>query len=274
MSYPILLIGYDVESFPRSDKTVKFLEMIPRIHEEYNAPCSFFILGKTLLAHLEEFKKVYEEYSNLIDFEQHTFSHIVFKNLVIEYRNYMFKKGSSIDEIRVEVRATSDIMEIFFGFRPIGLTTPWGHYRGLLDRPDILKALWDLGIRFVRSWARNERDSLPVSLDKQPFWYDSINKIYPPILECMIQGWHDNALKERLSDSNEYIEYIKRNIDYVAEKKLVWSYVQHDHSSFWKDPNLDMVRTMIEYAFDKGVKIVSYKQFYENKLSERLRYMT
>ncbi len=273
MDNSILLIGYDVESFPRSEKTLKFLDMVPKIHEEYNAPCSFFIVGKTLLAHLEEFRKVFEVYGSLIDFEQHTFSHIVFKNLVIEYRNNMFKQGSSLDEIRTEVRVTSDIMEILLGHRPMGLTTPWGHYRGLLDRPDILKVLWDLGIRFVRSWARNERDSLPVSLDIQPFWYDSVSKIYPPILECTVQGWHDNALKERLKDKDEYIDYVKKNIDYIAEKGLVWSYVQHDHSSFWKDPDLSIVREMIEYALDKGVKIISYKQFYENKLSERLRYM-
>jgi len=274
MGSGILLIGYDVESFPRSEKTVKFLEMIPKIHEEYKAPCSFFIVGRTLLAHLNEFRKVYEKYNSLIDFEQHTFSHKVFKNLVIEYRNYMFKEGASLDEIKTEVRVTSEIMEILLGIRPMGLTTPWGHYRGLMDRPDILRALWDLGIRFIRSWARNEKDSLPVSLDIQPFWYDSINKIYPPILECTVQGWHDNALKERLKSREEYIKYVKDNIDYVSEKNLIWSYVQHDHSSFWKDPNLEIVRIMIEYALDKDVKIISYKQFYEMKLSERLRYMT
>ena len=264
-----LLIGYDVETPYRSDVTVKFLELAPKIHEEYGVPCTFFVLGKALLYHLDEFKRVKEKYSYLIDFQQHTFSHILFKTLVIEYRNYKLIKGAHPKEIETEVRITSELLKALLGVKCIGLTTPWGYHRGLLDRPDLLEILWRNGIRFTRSWGRDERDSLPLSLDVQPFWYDELVSGYPPILECPIQGWHDNALKERLKSREEYLDYVKKTIDYTAEKNLVWCYVQHDHSSFWNDPEMKIVEEMIEYALDKGVQIMSYKEFYLKKAEER-----
>ena len=268
-SKPVLLIGYDVETQHRSDTTVKFLELAPRIHDEYGTPCTFFVLGKTLIYHLNEFKRVKEKYSHLIDFQQHTFSHILFKTLVIEYRDNKLIKGAHPKEIEAEVRITSELLKALLGVECIGLTAPWGCYRGLLDMPDLLEALWRIGIRFTRSWGRNERDSLPVSLNIQPFWYDEYVPTHPSIFEFPIQGWHDNALKERLKSREEYLDYVKKTIDYIAEKNLVWCYVQHDHSSFWKDPEMKIVEEMIKYALDKGVQIMSYKEFYLKKAKER-----
>jgi len=269
MKDPILLIGYDVEIPERSNLTLKFLKIAPKIHEEYGVPCTFFILGRTLLYHLREFKQVKEKYDEIVDFQQHTFSHKLFKTIVIEYRNFKLIKGASVGELEAEVRITSKILKTLLDVDCMGLTTPWCYYRGLLDRPELLEMLWRNGIRFVRSWGRNEKDSLPVSLDLQPFWYDELVEGYPPILECTIQGWHDNALKERLKSREEYLEYVKKNIDYIAEKGYVWSYCQHDHSSFWKDPEMKIVEEMIEYALNKNVKIMSYKQFYLKKLQEK-----
>ena len=266
---PILLIGYDVETKSRSKDTIKFLELAPKIHDEYGVPCTFFILGETLLYHLDEFKRVAERYSHIVDFEQHTFSHVLFKTIVVEYEGNKLVKGAPPEVVESEVRIASKTLEIVLGVKCIGLTAPWCYYRGLLDRPDLLKALWGCGIRFIRSWGRNERDSLPVSLDVQPFWYDQVVKGYPPILECCVQGWHDNALKRRLKTRDEYLEYVKSYIDKIVEKRLTWSYCQHDHSSFWKDPEMKIVEEMIEYALDNGVKIVSYKDFYVEKAKER-----
>ena len=264
-----LLIGYDVETQERSSKTIRFLKLAPKIHSEYGVSCTFFILGRTLLYHLNEFKRVREKYGNIIDFQQHTYSHILFKNLIIEYRNYLWKKAEHPKKIEAEIEITSDLLNILLNVKCIGLTVPWGCYRGLLDRPDLLQILWDSGIRFVRSWGRNERDSLPVSFNVQPFWYDRIVKEYPPILECPVQGWHDNALKSRLKNRDEYLNYVKRNLDYISEKKLVWGYVQHDHSSFWKDPEMKIVEEMISDSLDRDIKIISYREFYLMKARER-----
>lgn len=269
MKKPILLIGYDVETQCRSKTTIKFLELAPKIHEEYNAPCTFFVLGKTLICHLDEFRRLINRYSDIVDIQQHTFSHIPFKTIVIEYRGYRVIKSAHPERIRTEIQITSFLLNKLLGVDCIGLTTPWCYYRGLLDRPDILEILWESGIKFVRSWGRNEKDSLPVSLDIQPFWYDEIVKNYPPILECCIQGWHDNTLKERLRSKEEYLSYVKKMIDEIVNRKLIWSYCQHDHSSFWKDPDMSITEKLIEYALENNVIIMSYKQFYEEMLKER-----
>ncbi len=266
---PILLIGYDVETMARSKITIKFLELAPKIHYKYDAPCTFFVLGQTLLYHLNEFKRVVGEYGDFIDIQQHTFSHVSFKTLVIEYEGNKLVRGGSLDQIRTEIYITSMLLKILLDVDCIGLTAPWCYHRGLLDRPDILNVLWELGIRFIRSWGRDSRDSLPMSFDIQPFWYDEIVKGYPPILECCIHGYHDNALKRRLKSREEYIVYVKKCIDYIVEKRFVWSYCQHDHSSFWNDPNMSIVEEMIKYAIDKGVEIISYKEFYLRKARER-----
>ena len=97
-----LLIGYDTESAavgeglarflgpevpqyrPRSTprRTRRGVALLARLHEELEAPCTFFVCGRTLLHALDAFEPLAA--SPLFDIQQHTYSHVVFRD--VRYR--------------------------------------------------------------------------------------------------------------------------------------------------------------------------------------------
>lgn len=266
-----LLIGYDVESQDLSGSATKhFLDVAPRLHEQLNAPCTFFICGKTLEINSEKFKETKAQYGDLIDFQQHTYSHVLLKTVFQENENgkTMFR-GGTLEQIREEVKKTSELLKEHLNVDCIGLTGPYGYYRGLQDRPDILEIIYELGIRFTRTFARNEHDWQPLAFEVQPFWYDVQG--FPDMLECPVQGWQDCILRDSIGWDNlsSYLDALKKNLDYIAEHNLVWGYAQHDWSSIREDPEMSVTRAMIEYAKSIGVEIKSYSQFYKERLLKR-----
>jgi len=267
----ILLIGYDVEVCdPASEVTKAFLQIAAPLHAELEAPCSFFICGKTLENNVKEFQQVREKWGQLIDFEQHTYSHVLLKTVVCDDgESLSLIKGGTLEEIRTEVERTSELLQRYLGVDCIGLTGPWGYYRGLMDRPDILEILYQLGIRFTRTYARNEKDYQPVSFEVQPFWYELQG--FPEILECPIQWWQDCVWRgaHGWENKEEYLRQLRGNIDYIAQHDLVWGYVQHDWSSLKEDPDMSIIRNLIEYADQRGIRLMSYRQYYQEALRMR-----
>ena len=258
MGSPTLLIGYDLEETSRSNIIVKFLNLVPRIHVEYSVPATFFIQGKTLLYHLEEFKKIVKKYSDLIDIQQHAFSHLSHRD-----------PKASLDDnaLEREIEVTSDIFKALLGVNCIGLGVPGGS-KGFKGKPESLKKLWEYGIRFVRSLDKDEKGNV-LSLDVQPFWYDELGPEYPPILEYPVQGGYESNIKMGLNKKTDFVQHIKNSIDYIVEKNLTWCYVQHAYTSFWKDPKVKIIEEMITYALDNKVSIRSYTQYYYEKWRER-----
>jgi len=259
-----LLIGYDVENQdPNNDVTKTFLKTVSRLHRELNAPCTLFICGRTLENNVDDFKKVKSEYSDLLDLQQHTYSHVLLKTVFQENEKgkTMFR-GGTLDQIREEVKKPIEMMKQLLDVDCIGLTGPYGYYRGLSDRPDILEILHGLGIRFTRTFARNQFDWQPLSFKVQPFWYDVQG--FDDMLEIPVQGWQDCILRDEIGWENTegYLNEVKKNLDYIAKNNLVWGYVQHDWSSIKGDPDMSIIRGMIEYARSIGVELKSYIQFY------------
>ena len=263
-----LLIGYDVETQDvKSEATKQFLKVAPKLHKELNAPCTFFICGRTLENNLEEFKQVKAEYGDLIDFQQHTYSHVLLKTVFQEneHGKTLFRSGT-LEQIREQVKRPIELLKEHLNVDCIGLTGPYGYYRGLSDRPDILEILHELGIHFTRTYARNERDWQPVAFEIQPFWYEPQG--FPDMLEFPVQGWQDCIMRGEIGWDNRdgYLNHIRRDLDYIAEHDLVWGYVQHDWSSIRGDADMSITRGMIEYAHKIGVELKSYLEFYKELL--------
>jgi peptidoglycan/xylan/chitin deacetylase (PgdA/CDA1 family) len=259
-----LLIGYDVETQdPNSKATEHFLKTASKLHRELNAPCTLFICGRTLENNLDEFKRIKAEYSDLFDLQQHTYSHVLLKTVFQENDQGMTMfRGGTLEQIREEVRKPIELMKQLLDVDCIGLTGPYCYYRGLSDRPDILEILHELGIRFVRTFGRNQFDWQPVTFKVQPFWYDTQG--FGDILECPIQGWQDCIMRDQIGWANRegYLSELKKNLDHIAKNNLVWGYAQHDWSSIKEDPDMSITRAMIEYAQSIGVKLMSYLDFY------------
>ena len=250
------------------DITAAFLERAYQTYNELNAPMTMFVTGMTLEENVNRFDRFLGD--NKFDIQQHSYSHVPFKTIVEERddeaKTRVFREGVTLERIQEEVAKTNQLFEKHLGIKCIGITCPFAYYRGLSDRPDVLRLLYKLGIRFLRSYGRNEKDYQPVFLDVQPFLYDLQG--LPDMLEIPICGWHDVGWKTKYgwNNTDEFIEYLKTQIDIIAEKDLAWSFLQHDWSSMEDDREMNITREVIAYAQEKGVELLTHSDFYYRML--------
>ncbi|MHA1682986.1 MAG: polysaccharide deacetylase family protein [Promethearchaeota archaeon] len=260
-----LCIGYDVESGSRKI-TRAFLREMERIHAGRDVPCSLFIKGQTLEASPVQFKDLCG--NSLLDLEQHTYSHLIFKKIrmFVDGEESFVGNDEPAGRVREELERTRHIFLDLLGREPIGLTTPYAFHGGLRDRPDLLQVSRDSGIRFVRSWGRNARGFNPVPIDVQPFFYSTEG--FPEILECPVQGWQDCIWRDRFGWNANWEREVFLSIDYIVERDLYLGLVQHDWSSIRADKKMKRTGAIIDYALDRGVRILHYKDLYRERVKE------
>jgi hypothetical protein len=267
-----MLIGYDVES-PEDEVTTAFLKRASSLHTSLGVPATLFIRGQNLERNPSAFEAVAA--NPLLELQQHTYSHMLLKTVCqrTEEGVAVFR-GGTLEEIKADVAKASALLMEYLGIACIGLTGPYTYYRGLSDRPDILEILWELGIRYTRSFGRNEHDWMPVPLQWQPFWYKPQG--FPEMLEVMTHGWHDCLLRPLCgwTDLEGYLAIVKPYIEQATAEDLVFSYCAHDHSSIREDPEMTIMARLVEHAQVKGVTVISYGQYYEkrNKRKDLLEY--
>ncbi|MBV7327161.1 polysaccharide deacetylase family protein [Chloroflexi bacterium TSY] len=265
-----MLIGYDVEW--RSEEggiTEHFLTTAQALHSRLNVPTTFFIVGQTLERCVPHFQAIRDD--PLIDLQQHTYSHQLLKTVYMDDgKSIRVVRGVTPDETRDEVRKTNHLLKQHLDADCIGLTGPWCYYRGLRDRPDLLQILHEEGIRLTRTDGRNERDWHPVDMDLQPYWYDALG--FPDMLEVPIHGWHDCVIRDEVlgwEDLDGYVESVKPYIDRAANEDKVFSHCQHDWSSTRADPEMRTTEAILSYAQEKGVRLMTYLDFYEESRQKR-----
>lgn len=264
-----LLVGYDVESGDDPSVVSRFLERAEGLHSELSAPCTFFIMGKVAENNAAELAELKERCGKLIDFQQHTYSHVLLKTVCMDDGDKLtLVRGGSLEQIEEEVSRTNRILKERLGVDCMGLTGPWAYYRGLSDRPDILEILDEHGIKFVRTWGRNEKDFQPVPIQVQPFFYEVQG--FPRLMEFPIHGWQDvhwrmlNGWEKTL----EYRKFLEDTAAELAGTDFVWSHGTHDWSSIREDPEMLIMRGLIERAQDRGFRMLDYKTFYTEALPD------
>jgi len=257
------LIGYDVEH--RDPQITRhFLETARRVHEDLEIPCSLFIVGRTLRQSPEAFAALVDH--PLFDLQQHTETHTLLKSVYQENEaGITVYRGGSFEEVRADVANAQRTFEELLGFRPIGLTGPYNYYRGLCDRPDLVQMVHDEGIRFLRTWGRNERDWQPTPFFN-PFSLAPLG--FPDVWEYGIHGWQDCILRQELGWANldGYVGRLCADIDRVVANDGVFSYCQHDWSSVRADPEMSVTRQILSYVKDRGMRCVSYASDYAERI--------
>lgn len=267
-----LLLGYDVESAEPA-VTRQFMRAAARVHEGLEVPGTFFLCGRTVEHSADAILAALE--TGLFEVGQHTYSHVRFKTLwQVNDDGEAVHEGASVAEIAREIDRANTVIREMLGREVLGLTTPWGYYRGLGDRPDLLALLHMAGIRYVRSWMRNAQDWVPVPLSRQPFFYEAQG--FPTILECPVTGRHDcdwgNHLgfEPRAFDTlGEYAQYIGEQLRMIAVNGWAFVYNQHDTTTMRWDPEMVVVRGLIERARELGVRVGLYRDYYEERLAGR-----
>ncbi len=256
-----LLIGYDVERIPGrvpgekwvgrkvpEDTTSVFLKKIVKLHSELQVPATIFMVGCNIEKHLRELEACLA--SGLFEIAQHTHEHFPLKTVLEETGSRVFLRGLDFDRIEEQIAKPVELLKRHLGVDCKGLTTPYTHYRGLADRPDILALVAKHGMVYTRSYGRNSLDYFPLGWDAQPFFYE--RQGFPNVLEIPLQGWidaqwrHDNGWEKQA----EYLGYLKTQVDTFRDKGICWAHLQHDWTSLLCDADLAWTRKFLEYARD------------------------
>jgi peptidoglycan/xylan/chitin deacetylase (PgdA/CDA1 family) len=279
-----LLIGYDTESAAVGEGLARFLgpdvpqyrraldpestrrgvALLSRLHEELGAPCTFFVCGRTLLHALDAIEPLAA--SPLFDIQQHTYSHVVFRD--VRYRAEEGGPEAVLPEtpaaaLRAELTFTSELIRKYLGRECSGVRTPFGYYRGLRGRPDLLGIVRDTGHRFVSSWGRNEENGNPTPW-VQPFAY--ADEGFPAILEIPFQFWLDGIWFDLhgYGEGRAFRRALEGAVDEIAEQDLVFATAFHEWCAVEADEEgTGWIRGLIERARERDVEILSYADFYE-----------
>ncbi|MBI2190829.1 MAG: polysaccharide deacetylase family protein [Planctomycetes bacterium] len=270
----IILVCYDVET--ASVSTDGFLAGARRMHRDLGVPATIFFTGKTIEARTAACVEAAGE--TLFTFGQHTYNHVLFKSVYMQPADgkpchgklNFLREGGTFEQLQEEVNRTQELYLKTFGRPCRGLTTPWGYYRGLADRPDLLRVLHHAGIRWVRSYARDHRDCQPTPYEVQPFFYADHG--LPDLLEIPVQGYQDDFYWERFDDrqhGGSYNEYLLWALGYVAERGLVFCLNSHDHGTStageFDRTKGAWLRPTLEHGLKLGLRFMGCEDFYHER---------
>ncbi len=259
-----LLLGYDVEH-DTPEVTGAFLDQAAKVHQSFEAPCTLFVTGTTLEKNVEALKTAAAR-PDLFDIQSHTYSHALLKTVCQDIDGKITVwRGGPFDSLREEISRSVELTRRLLGVEVIGLCGPWCYYRGLCDRPDILELARDCGIRFTRTWGRNEKDWQPTGLSLQPFWYEPQG--FADILELPVHGWQDCIWRSEFgwSDTKGFMDYQCSLVDEAAEKDLVLNLCAHDWSAIREDPEMTIVQGILARARERGMRVMSSRSYYEEQ---------
>jgi hypothetical protein len=274
--YGTILLGVDVET--PSNGSV-YARCGAEMFAELGADVTWYVTGTALQAAEEAFAAA--DGCEHIDVQIHTYDHILWKSVLTEVppgrtvcgkTDWFFKAGASPARIADDLDRCVAAYTRIFNRPPQGLTCPWGYYRGLGDRPDLLGLLSDADIRYVRSFARNETDGQPVPLDWQPFFYSLQG--FPDLLELLVHDYQDDYLYTEFTGrpAGTYPEHLRATADRVAADDLVWSMASHDHACDTPEKFATKTSWMIEtirYARSLGIAFLTGGEDYRRRRAQR-----
>lgn len=275
-----ILMGYDTESaavgeglarfigpdFPQyepalhAETTALGLEVMTRVHGDLGVPATLFTCGRTLLHSCDAV--VDASRTGLFDVQSHTYSHVLFRDVTYEPSpgTVAVIPASPPVALLEELRTTSDLIRRLVGNEVVGLRTPFGFYRGLRDRPDLLALLRESGIRYVSSWIRNEQNGNPTPW-LQPFAY--AEEGYADILEIPAQFWLDGIWFDAHGWENGvgFRKALRGAVDEIVERDLVYGACFHDWAVVAADEErTGWIRGFLEYALEQGVEVLTYTE--------------
>ena len=278
-----ILVGYDTETaavgealslftesanFPRYELALDpgtcrdALELLTEVHADVGVPATLFVCGRTLLHALEPVRAA--KASGFFDVQQHTFSHVPFKDIVYSPGPGLVGTiaASPPEALLEELTVTSRLIRDYLGGETVGLRTPFGYHRGLRGRPDLLEIVRAAGLRYITSWGRNEDNDNPTPW-VQSFTY--AEEGYADILELPFQFWLDVVWFDQhgYDTGPQLLEALKGAVDHVAEHDIVYGACFHDWVAIASDERrVGWLRGFLRYAQERGVEVTTYTDYW------------
>lgn len=270
------IAAYDTE-LPRC---LEACRKIVEVHKRFDMPATFFIVGKTLEAHPEEYRELLDH--PLFEVATHTYSHRMLRD------NDFCGAAISLEERRKEIFKGKEAVERIFERPCIGLRPGCGFDNAFKGEPAVLELLKEAGIRYVSSLLWGSDYSLPALLT-EPFNYKQDG--YPDLWELPGHGWHENLLKdhngwgprrltlwpspfpEALPDGfcktpKDEFEVNKIFLDKACQtNKTFISLIWHPWSLAKFDPDMKMLELTFAHVQRLGLKTCTYAQLYEHMYS-------
>ena len=243
--------------------TAKALEIITDIHSRYEVPFTTFVTGKTLLQSVDAYRKAVGTLGKLIDVQQHTYSHVPFKDIDYEPTpgQVLSNPGGTQELLEQEVKSGNEAVKSALGKRCEGIRTPFCYWQGLRGERKKLEILRKNGLKFVSSFGRNSKGGQPTPW-VQPYTYADDG--FPEIVELPIQNWFEAIWYSTYGwdDTEGFKRLYRKNLDYVQKKNLVWGIVFHEWILVEQDePKTKVVEDFIKYAISKGERLETNLQF-------------
>ncbi|HOS65448.1 MAG TPA: hypothetical protein PK251_11910 [Candidatus Latescibacteria bacterium] len=264
-----MVIGYLVEWTKDDVVTAQFLTQMRRIHEDARAPCTLYCVADIIARHREQLRGIGAD--PLFDVQIATKRPLKTVCQHAEGKTIVWP-GASLEEIETEVAEAVGAFVECFGSRPTGISGPLGAYRGLQDRPDVLAVLDRHGIRFGRTYARDQNDWQPVEFSVEPFWYTYQG--FSHIAEFPSQGWQEPIIRKIYGwdDAQGYLDYVKADVDDAARREdFVWSYWACDWSVIRGATDMAHIEGLIRYAQENGLELSTQKAAYEKMVQNETR---
>ena len=237
------------------------LELLTEVHADVGVPATLFVCGRTLLHALDAVQRAN---AAGFDVQQHTFSHVPFKDIVYSPGPGLVGTIAASPPVALleELTVTSRLIRDHLNGETVGLRTPFGYYQGLRGRPDLLGLLADAGIRYVTSWGRNEHNDCPTPW-VQPFTY--ADEGFPDLLEIPFQFWLDVVWFDRhgYDTGPQLLDALKGAVDHIVENDLVYGACFHDWVMLASDEeHVGWLRGFLEYATERGVEVTTYTDYW------------
>ena len=139
------IAAYDTES----SGCLKAVEAITEVHRKYDMPATFFIVGRTLEANPDEYKRLMAD--PLFEVASHTLSHKMLRD------HPWCGRAATADEIRREIISGVDSVRKNLKVDCLGLRPGCCFENGLVGAPELLALAAEAGLKYVSSqaWGRD-----------------------------------------------------------------------------------------------------------------------
>jgi hypothetical protein len=265
------IAAYDTEKAGDCLATCKKLRAV---HEQFDFPGTFFIVGKRLEEEGTEYRAVLGDVPSF-EIASHTYSHIIL-------RDHPFCGNTPDNATRQrELVLGKERIEQTFQRPCPGLRPGCGFFNALRGDPWLVETVASAGFGYVSSLLWGPESTVPALLEK-PFTY--ADEGHPDLWELPGHGWHENLLKAHnltvnvrrivawpspfpeavplrpIHTPEEEFAINKLFIDRAIELDLPYvSLIWHPWSLGRFDPEMTMLKLTFAYVHERGLEPTTYE---------------
>ena len=265
------IAAYDTE---KAGDCVVACKALRAVHEQFDFPGTFFIVGKRLQEEGTEYRAVLGDV-DVFEIASHTYSHVIL-------RDHPFCGMTPGNEIRErEIRWGKEWVEQTFQRPCVGLRPGCGFYNALSGDKWLLDTVADAGFGYVSSLLWGPETTVPALLTA-PFTYADDG--HSELWELPGHGWHENLLKAHnltvdvrrivawpspmpeairlgpIHTPEEEFAMNKLFIDRAIALGLPYvSLIWHPWSLGRFDPDMEMLKLTFAYVRELGMEATTYE---------------